>query len=72
LKQLEDYTLSKIPAGYKYDLVFKEGFEVVFDVEAVLNNEKWLEYLLKQGGLLSIQDGIYYHKLFPIWIYLND
>ena len=67
-----EYTLSKIPKNYKYDLVFKEGYEVVFDVEAVLNNEKWLEYLLKQDGLLSIQDGTYYHKLFPIWIYKND
>jgi release factor glutamine methyltransferase len=62
-----DYTIGKIPKDYSHNLPLKDGFEVIFDVEAVLNNSKWLNFLIKSGGVSS-SSGVYYHKLFPIWI----
>jgi methylase of polypeptide subunit release factors len=56
----------------KYRLVYplgEDGFEVLFDVEAVLDTPEWLNYLLEQGGLVG-RDGLYYHTLHPIWISL--
>jgi len=44
-----------------------EGFEVLFDVEAVFNKPEWLSYLLKEKGLDRRGD-TYYHRLHPIWI----
>jgi len=62
-----DYTIDKIPPNYIYDLPLKEGFEVLFDVEAVLNNKEWLNFLVESGGV-SISEENYFHKLHPIWI----
>jgi methylase of polypeptide subunit release factors len=44
-----------------------KGVEVMFDVEAVLNQPDWLSFLMEDRGL-SEKDGIYYHDLHPIWI----
>jgi len=62
-----DYTIARIPQNYTYDLPLNEGFEVIFDVEAVLNNKEWLNFLIESGGI-SISKEIYFHKLHPIWI----
>ena len=43
------------------------GFEVFFDVEAVLNNSKWLNFLIDSGGVVQ-KEGTYFHKLYPIWV----
>jgi len=45
----------------------QDGFQVLFDVEAVLDTPAWLDYLLQRGGLVS-RDGLYYHTLHPVWI----
>jgi len=65
-----DYTLNKIPEGYQYDFPIKDGFEVIFDVEAVFNNKPLLNYLLLNNGVEE-RENVYYHKLFPIWISKN-
>ena len=39
-----------------------DGIEVPFDVEAVLNNQEWLEWLLEQRNLIRRGD-IYYHRI---------
>ena len=66
-----EYTISLIPDGYEYSLPIKEGYEVLFDVEAVLNNSKWLNYLINSHGLIK-KDETYFHRLFPIWIYRKE
>ncbi len=58
-----EYTLSKVPKGFTSELVLECGFEVLFDVEAVLNNEDWLQFLLQTNDLVE-RDNVYYHKLF--------
>ncbi len=63
-----EYTLSKIPNGFSYNLPIEDGFEVFFDVEAVLNNPDWLDFLAKSGGVTK-KENAYYHKLYPIWVY---
>ncbi|MCA9732659.1 methyltransferase [candidate division KSB1 bacterium] len=62
-----EYTISKLPKEFSYELPLPAGFEVLFDVEAVLNNAEWLEFLISSGGLI-IKDNVYFHKLFPMWI----
>jgi hypothetical protein len=44
-----------------------EGFEVLFDVEAVFNRPEWLAYLVDEKGLIPRGDS-YYHRLHPIWV----
>jgi methylase of polypeptide subunit release factors len=44
-----------------------DGFEVIFDVEAVFNRPYWLKYLIEECGLTKRGD-TYYHSLHPIWI----
>lgn len=65
-----DYTLSKIPNGYTYELIIETGFEVPFDVEAVLSKQEWLAYLIKECGMIE-KKGNYFHSLHPMWIYKN-
>ena len=43
------------------------GFDVPFDVEAVLKNADWLSYCVNSAGLEE-RNGTYYHRLHPIWI----
>lgn len=62
-----DYTIKNIPANYNHELIIPEGYDVLFDVEAVLNNAKWFKFLSETGGLFE-KDGLLYHKLYPIWI----
>jgi len=45
----------------------ESGYEVLFDVEAVLDREDWLSYLLQARNLVE-RDRVYYHSLHPIWI----
>jgi methylase of polypeptide subunit release factors len=66
-----EYTLDNIPKYCKYSLPFKDGFKVLFDVESVLNEVKWLEFLKNDCGLIE-ENGVFYHKLFPIWIEFED
>lgn len=60
-------TISKIKKGYKYDIPLECGFEVLFDVEAVLSNPRWMDFLVKNFEIVN-KNGSYYHKLYPIWI----
>lgn len=48
-----------------------DGFEVLFDVEAVFNRPYWLKYLVEERGLV-FRDGAYYHTLHPIWLEAYD
>ena len=63
-----DYTLEKLPKQFDYTLAIDDGFEVLFDVEAVINNEAWLKWLSKEKALIT-RNAVYFHKLFPIWVY---
>ncbi len=45
----------------------EDGFEVMFDVEAVLNRPQWIRYLTEKCGLIE-RAGIYYHTLHPLII----
>jgi len=65
-----DYTLGHIPKNYNYSFPINDGFEVLFDVEAVLNETTWLNFLKKDCGLIAKKQ-LFYHKLFPIWIQLR-
>lgn len=56
-----------IPEGYELVHILQEGFEVAFDVEAVLEDTDWLTYLQEEHGLIQ-RNGSYYHRLHPIWI----
>lgn len=44
-----------------------DRFEVPFDVEDVLDNATWLNYLVEQQAIKEIS-GEYFHDLMPIWI----
>jgi len=61
------FALSRIPKLYTYYSPIKDGFEVLFDVESVLNKPSWLDYLKTDCGLIS-RKKLFYHKLFPMWI----
>lgn len=47
------------------------GFQALFDIDAVINNPQWLSYLLESKGLQRIGD-TYYHRLHPMLIELKD
>jgi methylase of polypeptide subunit release factors len=58
----------QLPDGWRMQFPLgRRGFEVLFDVEAVLENRQWTEYLLQKHGLQE-RDGAYYHVLHPVWI----
>jgi len=60
--------LSWIPSTVRTSFPLEgNGYEVVFDVESVLNTPDWLSFLVDKKGLLS-REGLYYHNLHPIWI----
>ena len=48
----------------------ENGFEALFDVEAVLHQNRWLDFLSQQRGLTK-RAGAYYHVLHPVWITFN-
>lgn len=48
-----------------------DGFEVLFDVEAVFHQPFWLKYLIQERGLIS-RDDAYFHHLHPIWLEAFD
>ncbi|MCL4299778.1 MAG: methyltransferase [Anaerolineae bacterium] len=63
---------SWIPTGCNMEYaLWPNGFEVLFDVEAVLSQPKWVEYLLKEHGLKK-KKGMYFHTLYPVWIIRPD
>jgi len=45
----------------------KDGLRVPFDVEAVLSDPGWIEYLMK-SNVLELKDDTYWHQLRPVWI----
>jgi methylase of polypeptide subunit release factors len=63
-----EYTISKIPKGYNYFLPLECGFEVLFDVEAVFNKQRWLDFLVDNFELCE-RNGSFFHKLYPIWVF---
>ncbi|MCF8302466.1 MAG: methyltransferase [Bacteroidales bacterium] len=63
-----DYTINNIPTNYTHEIIIPKGYDVLFDVEAVLNNTKWFNFLKDSGGLFEKYKFLY-HKLYPIWIF---
>lgn len=64
-------TLQAIPERCRVARPLGEGgYEVLFDVEAVLNRPDWLAYLRGGGGLVKRGDA-YFHTLHPIWLSLS-
>jgi len=45
----------------------QDGYEAVFDVEAVLERPAWLSFLMDGRGLTE-RNGVYYHRLHPLWV----
>lgn len=46
----------------------ENGYDVLFDVEDVLNDRMWMDFLRKHCGLKKPRYGVYTHKLFPFWL----
>jgi release factor glutamine methyltransferase len=64
----EDTVLNSLPGGIRVTRPLGDiGYEVIFDVEAVLDRADWLTHLLNTGNLVQ-RDHVYYHSLHPIWI----
>jgi len=57
--RLDGYTV-RFPLG-------DEGFEVPFDVEAVLSNQRWIRLLVDKHELTQ-RENSYFHRLLPVWI----
>ncbi len=62
-----DYTLNLIPYNYNYKLILENGHKVLFDVEAVLKKESWLNFLLTECDLIE-ENNLFYHNIYPILI----
>jgi len=63
-----DEALSWVPHNLKVSRPLgDQGIEVFFDVEAVLNHQDWLSYLIDSCGLIK-RDDLFYHSLHPIWL----
>jgi release factor glutamine methyltransferase len=60
IEQLPDDIRADFPLG-------KEGFEASFDVEAVLDDAKWKNFLLSNQGISPVEGGGYVHRLHPVW-----
>ncbi len=60
--------VSSVPSAYSIAKPVGNGISVVFDVEAVLNNADWLNFLINERGLTQEPDGTYSHVLQPVWI----
>jgi methylase of polypeptide subunit release factors len=65
-----DETLKAVPEGYKVSRPLGEGgIEVLFDVEDVLENGEWNNFLqAKEYGKLYRHKGEFVHRLHPLWI----
>jgi methylase of polypeptide subunit release factors len=60
--------LDAVPKGITVTRPFGDrGYEVLFDVEAVLDRTEWLSYLTASGALTE-RDRAYYHSLHPLWL----
>jgi len=46
------------------------GVDVLFDVEAVLGRPEWVEFLVRERGLVE-RGGFFFHRLHPMWISLD-
>jgi methylase of polypeptide subunit release factors len=57
-----------LDSRYSFDLPLgPNGFEAVFDVDSVVADEEWLNFLTEDRGLIE-RDGSYYHTLVPMII----
>lgn len=68
-----DRTRPRLPPGVKVSFPFgEEGFEVTFDVEAVISDTEWTEHLIGEGVLQRANpndpNAGMTHKLHPVWI----
>lgn len=63
-------TLTLVPKDYSIlQPLGKGGYEVLFDVEDVLEDEGWMSFLRgKENGNLSHYKGEFIHLLHPLWI----
>jgi methylase of polypeptide subunit release factors len=69
-----DETLELIPKSYFVQRPFgNSGYKVLFDVEAVLEDQKWLHFLENKDKLKLHKDrDNYFHILHPLWISLSE
>lgn len=67
-------TLSLIPKNYCVKKPFgNSSYEVLFDVEAVLEKTDWLEFLEQKNNMKLYKDRHnYFHQLHPLWISLPE
>jgi methylase of polypeptide subunit release factors len=57
-----------MPKGYNaVNLLGGQGWRVGFDVDAVVTDRVWLDYLIQSCGLIS-EEGSFYHTLHPLLI----
>jgi methylase of polypeptide subunit release factors len=63
-----DVVEKNLPGSHEfYDAWPESSFDVPFDVESVLDEPRWLEWLHKSDAVTEA-DGSWYHKLRPLWI----
>lgn len=61
----------KLIEKYEYELQKPFGqssYEVFFDVEAVLEDDEWIDFLIKRENKLIERSGKYFHRLHPLWV----
>ena len=57
-----------MPKGYNaLNLLGEHGMRVIFDVDSVVTDRIWLEYLIQSCGLIQ-EEGTFYHTLHPLLI----
>lgn len=62
-----DRVKKQIPHNYTCEELLTGGLKVIFDVDAVVTDSEWLEFLIKEHGLIS-ENGTYFHTLHPLII----
>ncbi len=63
----EKHFLEKIDEEMHVEYILENGHEVLFDVEAVFNQPRWLNYLKDNYGLPE-REGAYFHNIIPLII----
>ncbi len=61
------YVVDKLKNKFNFSEPLENGHEVLFDVEAVFNNERWFKYLIEEIGIEK-RSGVYYHTIHPLLI----